>query len=374
MRIALDVSPLASNRAGIGTYVANLLTALVRVAPEHEYLFYTVRPLPEKDRTFFESQPCVRIVHCPPMLMSLRARWDRVDIFHGLNFKLRGWGRFGGAVTIYDLSLDRLPQPSRKLFGQRRSFLRTKRTALLASRVIAISAHSANDIVELYGVPRDRIALVSPAASPEFYPVSDSALFEAVKTRYGLRRDTFVLSGGGSEPRKNIARLIEAFGRTPRLRETMNVVVVGGMGRGADAIWEAVRRARLEDVVILPGHVPLDDLRVLYSTCILFVFPSLYEGFGMPVLEAMACGAPVVSSSAASLPEVVGDAAFLVDPLDVEGLAAAMTRVVEDVELRESLRKKGFLRVKAFSWEQSAQELLRVYQDLERSVAGVRKS
>src|SRR2546426_3504856 len=367
MLIALDVSPLACNRAGIGTYITQLLTSLVRLAPAHEFFFYTSQPLPAKDLAFFNAQPHVRIVYCPPMLMSLRARWDQVDVFHGLNFKLRGWGRFGGVVTIYALSLDRLPQPSRKLFGQRRSFLRTKRTALRASRVVTISAHSAKDIVELYGVPRERIALVIPAVSPEFYPVHDPTIKQQVRARYGIQREGFVLSGGGSEPRKNIARLVESFGRATRLRETMNLVVVGGMGRGAEPILDAVRRARLEEAVIFPGHVPLEDLRVLYSSCTLFAFPSLYEGFGMPVLGAMACGAAVVSSNASSLPEVAGDAALLVNPLDVEGLTAAMTRVVEDAGLRESLKRKGSLRIKAFSWEQSARDLLRVYQELESS-------
>src|SRR5438128_5903990 len=338
MRIALDVSLLARNRAGIGTYVAHLLTSLVRLAPEHEFLLYTPDRLSKKDHAFFNAQPHVRIVRCPSMLMGLRTRWDRVDIFHGLNFKLRGWGRYGGVVTIYDLSLDRLSQPSRKLFGQRRSFLRTKRTALRASGVVTISAHSAKDIVELYGVPRERIALVIPAVSPEFYPVQDPTIKQQVRARYGIQGEGFVLSGGGSEPRKNIARLVESFRLATRLRATMSLVLVGGMGRGAEPILDAVRRARLEEAVIFPGHVPLEDLRVLYSSCTLFAFPSLYEGFGMPVLEAMACGAPVVSSNASSLPEVVGDAALLVNPLDVEGLTAAMTRVVEDAGLRESLK------------------------------------
>ena len=153
MRIALDVSPLARNRAGIGTYVANLLTALVRIAPDHDYWLYTTQPLPEKDRAVFGAHPHVRIVQCPSFLMGLRARWDRADLFHGMNFKLPGWGRYGGVVTIYDLSADRISQRSRKLFGQRRSFLRTRRTAQRASRVVTISAHSAADIVELYGVP-----------------------------------------------------------------------------------------------------------------------------------------------------------------------------------------------------------------------------
>ncbi len=367
MRIALDVSPLARNRAGIGTHVANLLTALVQLAPDHKFFFYTSLPLPEKDHAFFNMRPHVRIVRCPSFLMGLRALWDRVDIFHGLNFKLRGWGRYGGVVTIYDLSLDRLPQPSRKLFGQRRSFLRTRRTARRASQVVTISEHSAKDIVELYGVPRERIAIVSPAVGPEFYQVADPAVHAAVKAQYGIRREGFVLSGGGAGLRKNIVGLLEGFSRTPRLRERLNLVVVGGMDHRAEAIREAVRCTRLEAAVVFPGHVPLEDLRVLYSSCALFAFPSLYEGFGMPVLEAMACGAPVVCSKASSLPEVVGDAALLVDPRDPEAWAQAMTRVFEDANLRDDLRRRGALRVKAFSWEQSARNLLRVYQELESS-------
>jgi len=366
MRIALAVSPLASNRAGIGTYVAHLLTSLVRLAPEHEFFFYTSYPLPEKDHVFFDVQPHVRIVRCPSMLMGLRTRWDRVDIFHGLNFKLRGWGRYGGVVTIYDLSLDRLSQPSRKLFGQRRSFLRTRRTALRASRVVTISAHSTKDIVELYGVPRERIAIVSPAVGPEFYPVVDPAVQASIKARYGIRREAFVLSGGGTEPRKNIVGLIEAFGRATRLRGKLNLVVVGGMERDADAILEAVRRARLDEAIIFPGHVPLEDLRVLYSACSLFVFPSLYEGFGMPVLEAMACGAPVVSSNASSLPEVVGDAALLVDPRSAAEIAAGLTQLLESESKRKELAARGRQRAERYRWETCAAQSLEFF----RRVAG----
>ena len=369
MRIALDVSPLARNRAGIGTYVAHLLTALVRVAPDHDYWLYTPHQLPEKDRAVFGAHPHVRIVHCPELLMGLRARWDGADLFHGLNFKLRGWGRYGGLVTIYDLAMDRLGTPSRKLFGQRRSFLRTKRTALRALRVVTISKHSAADIAELYGVPRERIAVVSPAVSPEFAPVADAGMVSAVTARYGISRGAYVLSGGGAEPRKNIAMLVEAFGRAPRLRDRMNLVVVGGMDHGADAIRSAVGRAGLESAVVFTGHVPLDDLRALYAGCALFAFPSLYEGFGMSPLEAMVCGAPVVCSSASALPEAVGDAALLVDPRDPDGWVQAMTRMMDDAALREDLRRRGVLRAKAFSWEQSARDLLKVYEDLVKGKA-----
>src|SRR3989442_15048353 len=226
MLIALDVSPLASNRAGIGTYVAHLLTALVRIAPDHEFFLYSPHLLPEKERAFFGAQPHVRIVRCPPLLMGLRARWDRVDIFHGLNYKLRGRGRHGGIVTIHDLAMDRLGLPSRKLFGQRHSFRRTRLTAHRASRVVTVSAHSKKDIMELYGVPAERIAVVYNAVSSEFYPVSDPAMMVAVRARYGLRRDTFILSGGGSEPRKNIVQLVSPFGLATRLRQQLSFALV----------------------------------------------------------------------------------------------------------------------------------------------------
>jgi len=369
MRIALDVSPLLGTRAGVGTYVEQLVQALIRSASEHEYYLYAPRPLPASDAAGFSRYSNVRIVRCPALLMGWRAWWDRVDLFHGLNFKLRGRGRHGGIVTIYDLSVDRLGFPSRKLFGQRRSFLRTRRTALRASRVVTISERSAADIVELFGVPLERIAIVSPAVSPEFAPVVDAGMVLAVKARYGICREAYVLSGGGAEPRKNIAMLVEAFGRAPRLRDRMNLVVAGGMDCGTEAIRAAVVREGLEPAVIFPGHVPLDDLRTLYAGCALFAFPSLYEGFGMPPLEAMACGAPVVCSNASSLPEAVGDAALLVDPRDLDGWAQTMTRVADDAALREDLCRRGALRVKAFSWEQSARDLLKVYQDLMKGKA-----
>ncbi len=360
MRIAFDVNPLARNRAGIGTYIAHLLTALVRIAPEHEYLLYASEPLPPGDRATFAAYPHVRMLRCPAWLMGLRSRWDGADLFHGLNFRLNGWGRHGALVTIYDLAVDRLGLPSRKLFGQRRSFLRTRRAALQATQVVTISEHSAADIVELFGVPREQIAIVSPAVGPEFSP-ADAAAIAAVKARYGITRDAYVLSCGGSEPRKNIARLVEAFGLATGLRDKMNLVVAGGMDRGADAIRAAVERAGLESTVVFPGHVQLEDLRALYSGCALFAFPSLYEGFGMPPLEAMACGAPVVCSDSSSLPEVVGDAALLVDPRSTAGWARALAQVANDAALRDDLRRRGALRAKTYSWEQSARVLLKVY-------------
>ena len=364
MRIGLDVSPLLGTRAGVGTYVEQLVKALLSLPPEHVYCLYTPRPLLGDDVAALGKYPHARIIRCPVLLMGWRAWWDRVDIFHGMNYKLRGWGRYGGVVTIHDLALDRIPQRSRKLLGQRRSFLRGRRTALHATHVIAVSQHTATDVAELYGVPRERITVVRNGARADFYPISDKALIEAVKSRCGIHRAGFLLSTGGGHPRKNLTRVIEAFSRVPELRENFNLVIVGEMQRDGQALYDAVERAGIHAAAVFPGHVPVEDLRVLYSSCHAFVFPSLYEGFGMPVLEAMACGAPVVCSNAAALPEVAGDAAILVEPTDAEGIASALRTLLADPSLSQELRRRGRERAKAFSWERSARELLNVYQRL----------
>ena len=364
MRFALDVSPLSGTRAGVGTYVERLVRALIAISPEHQYFLYTPHSLPDSDVAVLDACANVKIVRCPGWLMGSRARWDGVDIFHGMNYKLRGWGRYGGVVTIHDLALDRIPQASRKHIGQQASFRRGRRIALRASRVIAVSEHTASDIAALYGVPRERIAVVMNGGGGEFYPIVDKRVLDSVKARCGIVRGDFILATGGAEPRKNIARVIDAFGRVPGLRERFHLVVVGGVQRGGGALHEAVRRAELQSAVVFPGHVPLEDLRGLYSSCSAFVFPSLYEGFGMPVLEAMACGAPVICSNTSALPEVAGDAAILVEPTSTEAIAAAMANVLSSDDVREELRRRGPIRAKTFTWERSARELLQVYVGL----------
>jgi glycosyltransferase involved in cell wall biosynthesis len=364
MRIGLDVSPLLGTRAGVGTYVEQLVKALLSLSSEDVYYLYAPRPLPSDDLADLSKYPHARIIRCPVLLMGWRAWWDRVDIFHGMNYKLRGWGKYGSVVTIHDLALDRIPQRSRKLLGQRRSFLRGRRTALSAAHVIAVSQHTATDIAELYGVPRERITVVRNGARPDLCPISDKSLIDAVKARCGIHRGGFLLSTGGGLPRKNLTRVIEAFALVPELCENFNLVMLGEMQRDGQALYDAVERAGIQAAAVFPGHVPVEDLRVLYSSCYAFVFPSLYEGFGMPVLEAMACGAPVVCSNAAALPEVAGDAAILVEPTDTEAIASALRKLLTDPSLRQELRRRGRERAKAFSWERSARELLNVYEGL----------
>ena len=219
MRLGIDVSPLARNRAGIGNYIAELLAAMVRYAPHHQYFLYTSYEIPQDRLSGIGESSSVQISRCHPLLLKWRAARDRLDLFHGMNFRLRGWGRHGGVVTIYDLALDRLALPSRKLLGQRWSFVRTKRTTRRAAKVITISEQSAEDISELYGVPRERIAIVTPAVGPEFYRVDAPSLVRAVKLQYGIGEGEYCQVGrslqspsrsarpetcgrGGDDPRK----------------------------------------------------------------------------------------------------------------------------------------------------------------------------
>ena len=184
-----------------------------------------------------------------------------------------------------------------------------------------------------------------------------------VRKRYKLGDQPFVLSVGTLQPRKNHATLIKAF-ELALMDSDYNLVLAGGKGWSYEEVYDLVRSRGLQHRVLFPGFVADEDLSALYSSADVMVFPSLYEGFGLPVLESMACGVPVLASNISCLPEVAGSAALFVDPRDVEAMSAAMLKLVSNMDLRENLRKRGFERVEQFSWQSSAANLLRVYRDL----------
>ncbi len=212
-----------------------------------------------------------------------------------------------------------------------------------------------------------KVTVIYPGVEPHFRPVTDMATLDAVRSRYRLP-PRFILHVGTLEPRKNLPRLIEAFhqfqvssskfqGKKPNLK----LVLAGGKGWLYEGIFETVARFGLADAVHFPGFIDDADLPVLYSLADLFVYPSMYEGFGLPPLEAMACGTPVVASAASSLPEVVGDAGLLVPPTDVEALAGVMARALTDAALRAELRERGFAQARRFDWRASAERLVESY-------------
>jgi glycosyltransferase involved in cell wall biosynthesis len=273
-------------------------------------------------------------------------------------------GRYGGVVTIHDLWLDRHPEYSKKMLGQWPSPFKTRQTALRARKSITVSEFSARELVELYGLKREHIRVIHNGVSEDFVPRRDDQAMTELRKRIGLTAEHFVLFIGGADPRKNHQIFLEAAEMVRRKLGPRMLVLVGSPIHPFGSYEESARRRSLTEKVICPGRLSTHDLQLLYSSTDLFVFPSLYEGFGMPVLEAMACGAPVLTSNSTALAEVAGDAAMLADPHDARALGESMIRVLEDEPLRAALRVKGFVRAKQFSWEQTARQTLAVYQDL----------
>jgi len=365
LRIGVDANPLIGDRGGVGWQTYELLRALLDLKEEVEFVAY-VKPGSLRDGALDEwkSYTQLRWVEAGRLAMRWRGRLDRLDLYHGTNFKMRTSGRYGGVVTVHDLWLDRYPQYSTKFFGQRASFRRTKRTAWRARRVLTISEHSARDIESLYGLPRNRIAVIPCGVSDGFKPMHDAENLAGFRQRLALPTDRFILFVGGADPRKNHATFLKACAKRLDRLAGYSLVLVGDVYHRFGNMKETARSLGLERQVVCTGRLPIADLRRLYACADLFVFPSIYEGFGMPVLEAMACGAPVITSNRTALPEVAGDAAVLVNPEDADELAEAIVRVLETPALRAELKEKGFKRAKEFTWERAARLTLALYREL----------
>ncbi len=367
LRIGIDASPMAGSRGGIGWYTYHLLRAMLRLQEPIEFVGYVTPGTLSRlvlDLSDWPNNPSMRWVEVGAIALRWRGPQDQLDLYHGTRFKMQTAGRFGGVVTIYDLWLDRYPRYSRKLLGQRLSFWKTRRTARKARKVITISRHSADDIQELYGIPHEKIAVIPCGVSDDFHPDRDPVLLAQLRARLNLPAEQFILFVGGADPRKNHRVLLEALAERRELLEKRALVCLGDPHHAQGGIMANATRLQVADRVVCAGHVSVEELRTLYSCADLFVFPSLYEGFGMPVLEAMACGTPVITSNRTSLPEVAGDAAVLVDPDRTTELGNAMGRILKDAAFRNALVEKGLARAKEFTWANAARQTMAVYREL----------
>jgi glycosyltransferase involved in cell wall biosynthesis len=271
---------------------------------------------------------------------------------------------------VHDLSFLRFPEAFRPLH---RSYLTlvTKASTRRARRIIAVSESTRQDVIAFCGVAPEKVVVVANGVT-EVFSLAPEADVRANARRLGLP-DRFLLYLGTLEPRKNLVRLLEAYALLRRMRgptETPPLVLAGGKGWYYDEILSRVSALALEDVVIFPGYVPQEDLPWYYRAAALFVYPSFFEGFGLPVLEAMACGAPVITTTASSLPEVAGDAALLIEPEDIEGMAMAMNRCLDDPDRVAAMRAAGIRRAAGFSWDKTATATA----DLYRRELGIRES
>ncbi|MEM2592743.1 MAG: glycosyltransferase family 1 protein [Thermofilaceae archaeon] len=372
MRVCLDLSPTVHHHAGLGRYAYELLLALAKIDRENTYSIFYNNPRRAQIDPALRGFPhyTTALSYKPWRFSALLAHFvglsqdgllPDVDVFHATDHLLPHFSRILTVFTLHDLIFLFHPETHKPL---NRWFLTLMMPRFLraADAVIAVSECTKRDAVRAYGIPEEKITVIYEGVSPRFRPADPEAV-QAVRAKYGLP-EHFILYVGTIEPRKNLVALLEAYAAilTRNTQHAIRLVIVGKKGWLYEGFFRRLRELGLEERVHFTGYVPDEDLPALYSAADLFVFPSLYEGFGLPVLEAMACGVPVVCSNTSSLPEVAGDAALLVNPTDVQALAAAIERALTDEALRASLRARGMERARRFTWEETALRTLKVYQ------------
>jgi len=368
MRIAIDAHSVGSQLAGNETYAVNLIEALAAVDQSNQYTLYVTRqsaidrfanrwPNFNVKRTVPHT-PLVRI----PVTLSAELRRNPVDVLH-VQYTAPPLAPCPVVATIHDLSFEHLPETfNRRSRAQLR--LTVRRTARKAAQILTLSEFSRRDIVDTYSIAPDRVSVTPAAAPSHFKPIKDETELRKIREIYGIERD-YILSVSSIQPRKNLIRLIEAYsclrgsrpeGKLPQL------VLVGKRGWLDNETFRAAQRHSANNDIAFTGYVAEKDLPALYSGATCFVYPSFFEGFGLPVLEAMQCGAPVIAGNRTSIPEVVGKAGLLLDPFDTNSLVQALTRMLDDSEYRAALRIQGLERARQFDWKQTAQMTLQAYQ------------
>lgn len=364
--IALDGDTLGRKRTGDETYLVGLMHGLGRLQTSIKFPVYVrdVDPVagPFRDYGCFDFRPVtprsIWLRH--PIGFPLALRRDKPDLLH-VQYFVPPFAPCPVVLTVHDISFAVHPE----FFTARdRFFLGTLVPWSLkrAARVITDAEHTKDDLVRVYKVPPEKIDLIPLAAEPRFRTLDRAACIQTVADRHDLGETPYILYVGTLQPRKNVKMLIDAYTIMRRKTGmTHKLLMVGKPKYRYAPVFDAIETSGYAGDILFTGFVTDEDLPMYYNAAELFVFPSRYEGFGLPVLEAFGCGAPVITTTSSSLPEVAGEAAVLVDPYDTDALAAAMERVLADESLRKKLRADGLARAAEFSWERTAQMTLDVY-------------
>jgi len=368
MAIYLDVSAAVHRRAGLGRYAESLTRALVASAPNRYALFYN------RERGI---EPLTGLEHLPARTVALgykpwrmlvwlgqlaRVGFDRLlpdaELFHATEHLLLPLHSVPTVLTVHDLIFRHLPEHHKPL---NRWYLNLTMPLYCrrAGHIITVSEHSKRDLISAYGIAEEKITVVYEAAAPRFRPQPPQVVAD-VRARYGLP-ERYLLFVGTIEPRKNLSRLLDALEAVYADGLTDGWVIVGRRGWLCDDFFARLESSPVREAILLPGYVPDEDLPAFYAGAQALVLPNVYEGFGLPVLEAMACETPTVVSNASCLPEIGGEAALYFDPLDVEAMADAVRRLLRDADLQGELRARGLAQTARFSWERAAAETRAVH-------------
>ncbi len=369
--ITLDISAAVHHRAGLGRYAASLSSALTRLIPGELAFFYNaeqgIEPLPGLERYPTHT---VALGYKPWRMAVWAGQLAHVPfnrllpdatLFHATEHLLLPLRGIPTVLTVHDLIFRHLPEHHKPL---NRWYLNATLPLYCrrADHIIAVSEATRRDLMVAYSLPAEKITVIHEAADPRFRLPAPGAVARA-RTAYGLPEE-YLLYVGTIEPRKNLPRLLHAWEPLYEAGTAPPLVIAGRRGWLADDFYAALERSPCREAVFFTGYVQDDDLPALYGGATAFLFPSLYEGFGLPPLEAMACGAPVICSNTSSLPEVVGEAALTVGPTETDALRAALHRLLSQPELQAELRARGLQRAAQFSWERAARETLAVYRSL----------
>ena len=373
MKITVNALQVAKKNSGIGIYIINLVGELIQNHPA-DYLIYHSQ---DADAAAWFTRGKARFREIKADKHNLFSRnffeifqfaWDvrknRPDIFFAPDTKLP-WGlpkRMKKIVTVHDLAVFKYPetyQKSRVLYWR----LLFSSSVHRADRVVVISESTKRDVQELFRISEDKISVIYNGVGAEFKPLGDSDRCDIIRAKYSLP-EKYILFVGIFSPRKNLGRLIEAFAELRQAGLPHKLVIAGETGWKFHQDLSLVEELGLSEEIHFPGYIDEADLPYLYSLADVLAYPSIYEGFGLPLLEAMACGTPVVASQTSAMPEVVGAAGLLVDPYSVPEIAAALQRVLLDRDLHHRLSAAGIARAKLFSWQQAAAQLSDLFNQM----------
>jgi len=379
MRIGIDARGIYRELDGIGRFGVNILKELAHIDNSNEYIIYKntqMRHLIVNKPNFIEKVIDVpRFTIREQIVLPRMLKKDKLDVLYCLHNVLPIFYNGKSIVTIHDIMAIAFPwfysafPFVKRYIGLYYFKLFVKLSVKKANKVIVTSKHTRKEVMQYLNLSEDKVKICPEAADVIFRPIKDDNLLNNVLEKYKIHKP-FILYAGNFKPYKNLRNLIRAYnllnvarGFIPR-KGLPELVMAGGDKKYGPLLKEFTQKKGLEEKINFIGYVNQDDLPVLMNGALLFVFPSIYEGFGLPPLEAMACGTPVITSNISSLPEVVDDSAVLVDPYDTKEIANAIERVLVDKELREKLISKGLERVKLFSWEKCARETLKVYEEV----------
>ncbi|MBW9221790.1 glycosyltransferase family 4 protein [Methanothermococcus sp. SCGC AD-155-C09] len=371
MKVGIISDRLNRTLTGVGTYVYNLIKELSKDNNDNLFLInYTENNIFNLNSVIIDNPfnflPKKYAYYSWHIYLNyyLKNKKLDLDIIHSpenvtLFIKLKEGQK--KVITVHDIMAFRFPDISDIITRYRYKFLLPK-TLRTADKIISDSYSTKKDIIKYFKIPEDNVKVIHLGVDEDYKPLSKEEI-NNIKRKHNINYP-FILYTGGLAPNKNVERLIYAFYKLKKQLPKYKLIITGIKRYKYKSIFETIDKLNLQKDVIFTGYVPDEDLPGLYNAADLFVYPSIYEGFGLPPLEAMACGTPVITSNTSSLPEVVGNAGIIIDPYDVDRLSRAMYEVLSNDGLREELRKKGLKRAKLFNWRKTAEETLKVYREI----------